>query len=134
MKKISNCLWCNSKNLELFAHRKDGVGILKCKDCKLLMVDQIPDNLDEYYYDEGYFTVSNKHTESYAEIYDLMSPAFLFWQNSFIEEVNESHDKKLFLEIGVATGNLLEILRDNQKNLTLKGIDISKYAIKVAPG
>lgn len=130
-KTISTCLWCRSKKLDIFAHRKDGVGILRCKKCGLYMVDTIPDDLEEFYYDEAYYNAGGSNVDSgYAETYDLMAPAFLFWQNALIEELNESHANKNFLEIGCATGNLLEIVRDNQPNLDIEGIDISKYAVQ----
>jgi len=128
---VENCLWCSSPDLEPFATRKDGIHIIKCNNCQLVMVREFPENLDEYYYSEEYYNAEEANVDTgYAEIYDLMAPAFLFWQNSFIEEANEEHHKKQFLEIGCATGNLLEILRDNQPNLTLTGIDVSKYAVQ----
>ena len=130
IKTVEACLWCKSKELENFAYRKDGVGILKCNNCQLYMVDKIPENLDEYYYDETYYNAGEENVDTgYAEMYDLMAPSFLFWQNSLIEEANEDHKKKNFLEIGCATGNLLEMIEDNQKNLNLEGIDISEYAV-----
>ncbi len=131
MNTVTKCLWCGSKELEPFAHRKDGIGIIKCRQCKLVMVEKIPKNLDEYYYQESYFNAGEDNVDTgYAETYDLMAPAFLFWQNSLIEEVNEGHNKKSFLEIGSATGNLLEIIRENQDNLTLEGMDVSEYAVE----
>ena len=54
MKKIDKCLWCGSSKLSPFAHRKDGVGVLKCEKCGLYMVDAVPEDLESYYYDETY--------------------------------------------------------------------------------
>jgi glycosyltransferase involved in cell wall biosynthesis/2-polyprenyl-3-methyl-5-hydroxy-6-metoxy-1,4-benzoquinol methylase len=134
MRDVETCLWCGSTDLKLFAHRKDGVGILKCNNCQLYMVAKIPNNLEEYYYKEEYFNAGAEENgdAGYGDMYDLMAPAFLLWQNSFVEEVNESHAPLSFLEIGCATGNLLEIMREFQKNLDVQGIDISEYAIKSA--
>ena len=132
MNNITACLWCGSKELELIAHRKDGVGVLKCKNCRLFMNQQIPKNLEDYYNEEYFNTTQTDFESGYEGVHYLVSPAFLIWQNSFIEEIDEKHLNKEFLEIGAATGNLLEILRENQDNLSLSGIDISKYAVDVA--
>lgn len=133
MKKVSKCLWCGSKKIDLFTKRKDQTEILKCTKCGLYMVGSIPEDLDNYYYDETYYNANETNIDTgYAEMYDLMSPAFLFWQNSLIEELNESHENQNFLEIGCATGNLLEIISENQKNLSVEGLDISKYAVMAA--
>lgn len=131
-KIVSKCLWCGSSKLETFTHRKDGVGILECKKCGLFMLDSIPDNLEDEYYNEAYYNSNNNIDTGYSEVYDLMPPAFLLWQNSLIEEIFETKDKKYFLEIGCATGNLLEIIRDNQNNLDIEGIDVANYAIDTA--
>lgn len=131
MMTVTSCLWCGSRDLQPFAERKDGVRIVECPKCGLVMVQDIPEDLDEYYYSESYYNAEEANVDTgYAEIYDLMAPAFLYWQNSLVEETNEAHAPKNFLEIGAATGNLLEFLRENQENLTIKGIDISKYAVK----
>lgn len=135
MIKVVNCLWCNSDELTLFAHRKDGVGIVKCDKCKLVMTDHIPEDPSEFY-QEDYYNVPESHIETgmetgYAGSHYLISPAFLFWQNALIEELNEAHSPSNFLEIGCATGNLLQILKENQTNLNLTGIDISEYAVDV---
>lgn len=135
MKVVARCLWCSGDKLEMFAHRKDGVGILCCTVCGLYMVDAIPENLDEYYYQEGYYTdgANNASAETgYSEMYDLMAPAFLFWQNSLVEELNETHQRKNFLEIGCATGSLLEMIHDSQPHLDVEGIDVSEYGAAAA--
>lgn len=134
IKVVKSCLWCHSKNLDLFTHRKDGVGILMCNDCNLYMVDKIPSNLKDSYYDEeAYYNAGKSNVDTgYGETYDLMSPAFLLWQNSIIEGIVRSNKKMSFLEVGCATGELLGLLMDNQKNLDIEGIDVSEYAIKAA--
>jgi len=131
VRKISACLWCGSKKLDLIAHRKDGVGVLKCQNCRLVMNQEIPKIVAEAYQEE-YFNVTQTDFESgYEGKFYLVSPAFFLWQNSFIEEAVKKGANKSFLEIGTATGNLLEILREYQPNLTLSGIDISKYAVNI---
>jgi 2-polyprenyl-3-methyl-5-hydroxy-6-metoxy-1,4-benzoquinol methylase len=133
MHKVTKCLWCKSSDLSVFTHRKDGIGILKCAKCGLYMVATIPENLDEYYYKEEYFNAGEINGDTgYTESYDLMAPAFLLWQNSLIETANEGQDRKNFLEIGCATGNLLEIMRESQNDLETEGIDISEFAVNAA--
>ena len=133
IKQVKECLWCSSTELTPFAKRKDGVGIVKCETCKLVMVDQVPENLDEYYYTEEYYNAGDANIDTgYGETYELMAPAFLYWQNSLVEEIDEDHHPTKFLEIGCATGNLLDMIRDFQPNVDIEGIDISKYAAGAA--
>ena len=132
MRPVRECLWCGSKDLTPVAIRKDKVEVLKCGNCRLFMNGKIPAKL-EAAYDEDYFnTPASGHESGYETVHFLVSPAFLIWQNSLIEEVDEGHSKRRFLEVGAATGNLLEILAEYQPNLDLSGIDISGYAVNVA--
>lgn len=136
MIKVEACLWCGSKSLTKIAVRKDSVPILKCENCRLVMNGLLPESSEDSY-DESYFNAVESNIEKgietgYASTHYLISPAFLLWQSSLIEELNESHKRLNFLEIGAATGNLLDILKETQANLNLKGIDISEYAVNVA--
>ena len=88
-------------------------------------------------YEEEYFNAVESNIEKgievgYASTYYLISPAFLLWQSSLIEIASIKQKKQEFFEIGVATGNLLDVLRELQPGLSLKGIDISKYAVKIS--
>lgn len=97
------------------------------------MVDRIPDDLEGYYYQEEYFNAGDTTNGiGYAGMYDLMSPGFLLWQNFLIEALVPDHGTKHFLEVGCATGGLLEIIRELQPNLITSGIDISEYAVETA--
>jgi len=132
MKKVINCLWCNSQKLHMFARRKDNVAIVKCQDCRLVMNQEIPENPTEYYQEDYFNALEASENKGYEGAYYLVSPAFLLWQNSFIEQTNVRRTRKSFLEIGAATGNLLEILAENQTHMLLSGIDVSEYAVDIA--
>lgn len=134
VRKINQCIWCKSENLNIFAYRPDGVPIQKCGNCLLVMNAEIPENPTDYYHETYFNALEADDAKGYEGAHFLVSPAFLFWQNSFIKSVNEGGDKKRFLEIGAATGNLLDILKENQPNLDLFGIDVSEYAVNVSRG
>jgi len=128
MKQIVKCLWCKSAHLEYIAERKDGVGVVKCTDCGLFMNSSIPEDPSEYYQEEYYSSTEEEPDMGYAGEYSLTSPAFFLWQSSFISAANRNKKKKEFLEIGSATGSLLEIIKERQPDLNIAGIDISDYA------
>lgn len=129
MKRINKCLWCGLSALMRIAKRKDGVYILKCKDCGLFMVEKIPNDLKKYYNKEAYFNPLDGQLDiGYPENYDLMSPFYLYWQSSIIDLLIEKDNYKL-LEVGCATGNLLEVLKKRFSNFKIKGIDISQYVV-----
>jgi SAM-dependent methyltransferase len=131
-KRVKNCLWCGASKLFKIAERKDSVGIKKCDNCKLVMVDQIPNNIDEFYYVEEYFNAGESNIDTgYAETYELMAPAFLFWQSALIDLISGGKELN-FLEIGCATGNLLDIIAVNQPKLKIHGMDVSEYAVNAA--
>jgi SAM-dependent methyltransferase len=131
VRQISRCLWCSTPDLKTVAKRPDGVGVVKCNNCLLVMNSGIPDGLENSY-EEGYFNAGDdKHLSGYEDVFYTVSPAFLLWQNCLIETARQS-GKDRFLEIGVATGGLLEILKEYQPTLELSGIDISNFAINVS--
>jgi SAM-dependent methyltransferase len=129
MKKTSSCFWCKKNNFEHVANRSDKVEVIACKNCTLMQVAEIPDSLADYYYDEEYFTPGQKiDAVGYDDYYTLMNPMFLLWQAALIDEITQSGKKYEMLDIGCATGNLMEIVARYCSNINVRGIDISKYA------
>ena len=62
-----------------------------------------------------------------------MAPAFLLWEQAIIAELSRSlpvHPR--LLEVGCATGALLDIIRELSPDVKTTGIDISDYAVWVA--
>lgn len=130
MKSVTVCLWCQSPKLENIAVRRDGVDIVKCNSCGLFMNQSIPNNPADYYQEEYFNSTEDEPDMGYSGEYSLTSPAFLLWQSAFIAATNTNNDKKYFLEIGSATGSLLEIVSEQQPELSVSGIDISNYAVE----
>ena len=131
LQAVKKCLWCGGSSLAHISSRADGVRVLKCRNCHLIMLGEIPEAIDDHYYVEDYYNGGlNNIDTGYAETYDLMAPAFLFWQSCIVKYLATNSDK--FLEIGSATGNLLDIIRENQPRLKIFGIDVSEYAVKIS--
>lgn len=133
---IKNCLWCNSQSdkLSKVATRSNGVGVIKCVQCGLFMVAEVPDDIERCYDNELYFNHQGENASlGYQDNYEFLSPLSLYWQKSLLAQLIKGKENVSLLEIGCATGCLLELLRDGGLNIKkLKGIDISQYAVKIA--
>jgi len=132
--KINNCLWCESGSLLPVAKRKDGIIVVCCQNCRLIMLSEIPENISEDYNKEDYFN-GEKISENvgYNENYDLTSPIYLYWQKLLLLTSLRSATYDRFLEIGCATGSLLQMLQEeNIPDNEYFGIDISNFAINIA--
>jgi glycosyltransferase involved in cell wall biosynthesis/2-polyprenyl-3-methyl-5-hydroxy-6-metoxy-1,4-benzoquinol methylase len=123
--RVTNCLYCDSANLKNITSRSDGVGILQCVHCSLLMVDSINDNT-EVLYTSDYFQ-KEQHTK-YGYIDYLSSPvANLIGKYAFAKLFTQSGNH---LDLGCADGSLMEIFTAD--GFSSRGLEISKDAVKIA--
>jgi len=131
---VSNkCIWCGSTEKERITVRKDGIDINKCSICGLISVGSINYNPDSFYGDSSYFIPQGGGSElGYHENYDLISPFYLYWQRCLVDEIVRCGSYHNLLEVGCATGNLLEMLRLFNPDINTQGLDLSKYSIEVA--
>ncbi len=131
MLRVEKCFWCGSNKFKRIAERKDRVGVQECLSCHLLQVAEIPEDLSVYYDEEVYFNPEGDTETGYHENYDLISPFYLYWQGALLEEIARRGKRKTLLEVGCATGNALEMIKLQNKNMIIQGIDLSSYAINV---
>lgn len=129
MRNIKNCFWCNSTDLKPFTTRIDDKPVSECQKCKLLLVTELPDDLSEFYTDDAYFNPEVDGDTGYHENYNLISPLYLYWQGSLINEVSTLNKAKSLLEVGCATGNALEAIHEQNETLQLTGIDLAPLGI-----
>lgn len=122
------CINC-SENLELYFIKK-GFRILKCKKCKLMAVENVPDDLAPFY-SKGYFT-GDVELDGYMD-YEADKEVT---KNTYIQYLDEiesnctSKSKPNLFEVGCATGFFLELAKE--RGWRVSGIDLSGYAIQKA--
>lgn len=109
---------------------KKGFRILRCGVCRLMAVENIPEDLRPYY-NEGYFT-GDTSLDGYMD-YDfekrISQQSYLNFLNKIRSFVSKDKGVKLF-EVGCATGFFLKLASEN--GWEAEGIDISEYAVKKA--
>jgi len=127
---VKECFWCKSKNIKFFTKRIDDKPVSECLDCGLLLVTNLPDDLSEFYQDEAYFNPAGETSTGYHENYNYISPLYLYWQGSLLNEVARLSGAKTLLEVGCATGNALEMIKARSPQIKTTGIDLSPYAIE----
>ncbi len=131
MKETKKCFWCGHGEFKPLTKRSDGISVILCNHCELIQVAQSPDNLEELYYNENYYTPGQEiETIGYDDYYTLMNPLFLLWQSALIDATTNFAKKYRLLDVGCATGNLMEIINTYHPNISTKGIDISDYAVE----
>lgn len=121
---VDKCLWCDSINLKQVARRKDGVMILSCLKCEMMMVSEFPDDLSTLY-DKEYFEKDERGNIGYNNYFS--SPAGNLLGKYAIIKLLSDKEKNKYLDIGCADGSLVEIL--NNYGIKASGLDISKDAI-----
>jgi len=109
---------------------KNTFRIVKCTACKLMGVENIPEDLSKYY-SKGYFT-GDVSLDGYMN-YDLekeLTKKSYERQLDIIEKyLSRKSDIDLF-EIGCATGFFMSLAEE--RGLNVEGIDISEYAVSKA--
>lgn len=121
------CFWCKAKTLTPIATRKDGIDILKCEKCDLLMVSKTPDKINTLY-NKLYFEKKDKNDSGYVSYFsDPISN--LLGKFSLIKLLLREHNKIAHLDLGCADGSLIELMQlDGNYSC---GLDISKSAIRI---
>lgn len=120
------CLSCgNSLN---YYFTKNNFRILRCKQCLLMRVENIPADLSPYY-SEGYFR-GQPDLDGYVD-YESDKKVNETNYKKHLEKINElSNNKKgNFLEIGCATGYFMELAK--QSGWDVAGVEISDYAAEI---
>ena len=55
MSSVHACFWCGKKDFAYILTRKDGVNVVKCTNCGLIQLEQVPENFLDVYYENNYF-------------------------------------------------------------------------------
>ncbi len=109
---------------------KKGFSIEKCPQCKLMAVENVPEDLAPYYA-EGYFTgdVSLDGYMDYEQDKEVTQKTY----EGYLDEITKvfgDHQKITMFEVGCATGFFLE--RARERGWAVSGIDLSEYAVEKA--
>lgn len=122
------CINCQTKMVPYFV--KKSFQITRCPVCKLMAVENVPEDLSPYY-SEGYFT-GDVTLDGYID-YDLDKEVtkktyvdFVLTLEKFLDKQNE----KSMFEVGCATGFFMDLAR--QRGWQTEGIDISEFAVSKA--
>lgn len=122
------CINC-SENLEWYFTKK-GFRILKCKKCKLMAVENVPDDLAPFYA-KGYFT-GNVELDGYMDYEadkEVTKNTYVHYLDEIERNLTVASKPNLF-EVGCATGFFLELAKE--RGWKVSGIDLSGYAVQKA--
>lgn len=123
--KVTNCLYCEAPKLKYVTSRYDGVGIVECERCSLMMVDTINDDTESLYTSD-YFEKEQGTKNGYTNY--LSSPvANLIGKYAFAKLFTPIGNH---LDLGCADGSLMEIFTVG--GFSSKGLEISKDAVEIA--
>lgn len=120
MIKRSSCYLCNSKNIEFFYERPDGLQIYQCTNCAFKFIKEIDFPIQKLY-ETNYFNNESGYVD-----YDAFPSTNFLWQSALIN-LFAKKNKLTILELGCAYGKLLGILSLENKH-KLRGIEIVKEA------
>lgn len=127
--KAAFCSVCDS-NTGCLYQRVDGFNIYKCKECKLLWVDNVSSHELKTFYDQAYFNSSSKIGYS-----DYLSDEKNHRGNArhVINAVNKLRNLEglTVLDLGCAFGFLLDEIKKLKKCKSY-GIEVSSYAFEYA--
>ena len=128
MIKTSNCFWCGKDKFTAVAKRADGVEVIKCSSCGLMMVAEIRDEAESLY-SKQYFEKQEGSRVGYVDY--LSSPvANLLGKYAFSRMF--CRNPKNQLDLGAADGSLIEIFES--EGVCSRGLEISGDAVRVAQG
>ena len=121
------CQVCKSKDFVFFTE-KNGFKIVKCKECGLLFVQNVPLDLSSYY-SEGYYK-GQANLDGYVDYESDKKVNEVNYKNH-LKQIQRLLNKKngVFLEIGCATGYFMELARE--EGWSVEGVEISDYAAAV---
>jgi glycosyltransferase involved in cell wall biosynthesis/SAM-dependent methyltransferase len=123
---VVRCLYCRGKDLERVTERVDGMPVLACSDCGLMMVAELPSDPASLY-TEDYFEKNQAASMGYMDYFS--SPAAnVIGKYAFARLLVDKPDRHL--DLGAADGSLMEVFRDQGIDTT--GLEISEHAVKIA--
>ncbi len=124
--KVVECLYCNAGDLIHITERSDGVGVLKCAKCGVMMVDRL--NADTAgLYTADYFEKKSDTKNGYKDYFS--SPvANLIGKYAFTRLF--VRDTGSHVDLGCADGSLMEIFAC--EGFQTHGLEISQDAVKFA--
>ena len=122
------CLICESHDIKYY-HRKNNHKLYKCKDCGLVFVWPVPDNLSSIY-KKDYFKSSTENKKfgyvDYEKDKKAMQEVFI----EYLEEIEKLSSVGKIFDIGAATGFFLDLAM--RRGWQTFGIEISDYAAQKA--
>ena len=121
------CIACDGRTFYFFAN-KNNFDLYRCKNCRLIFVWPIPQNLTDLY-SQDYFSGAKLGFGyvNYEEDKSAMSKTFDIYLKD-IEQFTSS--KGRILDIGAATGFFVQLAL--ARNWKASGIEISDYAASIA--
>ena len=117
------CIACGSEKIK-FYFKKNGFDMMRCEECSLLFVGNIPDDLSKYY-SEGYFT-GDAELEGYMD-YDFEKEMARKSYLKYLKQIKKYISGSDIFEIGCATGFFMKLAKES--GMSVSGIDISEYAV-----
>lgn len=121
------CIVCGSISFDFFAN-KNNFNLYKCKDCSLIFVWPMPENLSSLYL-QDYFSGA-KHGFGYVNYEEDKVPMVSTF-NHFLDIIEKFSNKKgKLLDVGAASGFFLELAQ--KKGWDVSGVEISEFAASKA--
>jgi Methyltransferase domain len=136
-KPVESCPACGSPEAKSVLHRADGIGMARCQRCRSLYLERIPAGVAGLYAD-GYFGLAPDHAQrnqgeriGYEESYEsTFSGAGFYWAyriaDFVIEALQGAHELRSCLDVGAATGLLLNVFKS--AGYVTHGIEFSESA------
>jgi len=124
--QVKKCLYCGSTDLLQVTVRSDRNGVLKCANCQLLMVQDIPKNLDALY-GADYFGKDTDTKVGYISYF--AAPAANFLGKYAFARLFVGPPAR-HLDLGSADGSLMELFQAN--GFETSGLEVSPEAASVA--
>lgn len=121
------CLYCQATSLSPVYKRADGRTIVRCADCGLQFINEVPDNLAELYGAE-YFDKSNGEGGVGYASYSKYTTMQFRWQLALLRLFDgaRAHRGTALLDLGCATGRFLQMA--SLAGFQVMGMEISAAA------
>lgn len=119
MKKHTKCLICNSENIKKIPTYYENKGLIKCKKCGFVFMEQIPtaQELDTYYKSYSY------SGEQY------LSPLTILSYNLLLDEFEKYRKTNKILDVGCGRGYFLKEAK--KRGWEIYGTEYSDKAIEL---
>lgn len=121
------CIYCGSARLQSAYQRADGRSIVRCEDCELLFISDIPEDLAALY-GADYFHKTSADAGNGYHSYDELAPIAFRWQLALAKLFgsNPAEARKSLLDVGCATGHFLKMA--GAAGFDCAGVEISESA------